>query len=98
MTNREESVSAEAALDGIHVIRSSFNEQRMDDADTVRHYKSLSQVERTFRTFKSFDLQVRPIHHRFETRACTRSYLAVHARLLRTVAHARRLAPIAVQR
>lgn len=63
-----DSVAAEAALDGLYVIRSSVSEQRMDDAQTVRNYKSLSQVERAFRTFKSLDLQIRPIHHRLEHR------------------------------
>jgi transposase len=36
----------------------------MDAADCVRHYKSLAQVERAFRTLKSVDLRIRPIHHR----------------------------------
>ena len=51
----------------------------MDDADTVRHYKSLSQVERAFRTFKSLDLQVRPIHHRLEARVRAHIFLCMLA-------------------
>jgi transposase len=36
----------------------------MDSAETVRRYKSLAQVERAFRSFKTMDLKIRPIHHR----------------------------------
>ncbi len=73
----QDSISAEAALDGIYVIRSSVNEQRIDDADTVRNYKSLSQVERVFRTFKSLDLQVRSIHHQLEARVRAHIFLCM---------------------
>ena len=55
------------------------SEQRMDDAQTVRNYKSLSQVERAFRTFKSLDLQVRPIHHRLEPRVRAHIFLCMLA-------------------
>lgn len=75
----QDSVTAEAALDGIYVIRSSVSEQRMDDADTVRSYKSLSQVERAFRTLKSLELQVRPIHHRLEPRVRAHIFLCMLA-------------------
>jgi hypothetical protein len=75
----QDSVTREAALDGIYVIRSSVNEQRMDDADTVRNYKSLSQVERAFRMFKSLELQVRPIHHRLEARVRAHIFLCMLA-------------------
>lgn len=75
----QDSVAAEAALDGLYVIRSSVSAQRMDDAQTVRHYKSLSQVERAFRTFKSLDLQVRPIHHRLESRVRAHIFLCMLA-------------------
>ena len=61
-------VTAEAALDGIYVIRTSLAEQRMKTDDTVRSYKLLTQVERAFRSFKSMDLKVRPIRHRRENR------------------------------
>jgi len=60
----EDRVAAEAALDGIYVIRTSVPASRMDAADAVRTYKSLSRVERSFRTMKSVDMQVRPIRHR----------------------------------
>jgi len=63
-----ENIATEAALDGIYVIRTSVPATRMDAADCVRHYKSLAQVERAFRTLKSIDLRIRPIHHRLADR------------------------------
>ena len=63
-----ESIDAEAALDGFYVIRTSVPTKTMEAADCVRHYKSLANVERAFRSLKSIDLQVRPIHHRLESR------------------------------
>jgi len=62
------SIAAEAALDGLYVIRTSLPATRMATADCVRHYKSLAQVERAFRTLKSVDLRIRPIHHRLADR------------------------------
>src|SRR5271167_4652914 len=56
-------IAAEAATDGIYVVRTSLPETRLDDAATVRSYKSLAQVERAFRCLKTVDLQVRPVHH-----------------------------------
>jgi transposase len=64
----EQSVAAEAALDGVYVIRTSLSAQRMEAADVVRSYKNLSNVERAFRSLKSIDLLVRPIRHRTEDR------------------------------
>ena len=87
-------VTAEAALDGIYVIRTSLAEQRMKTDDTVRSYKLLTQVERAFRSFKSMDLKVRPIRHRRENRV--RARLLVHAGLLRPVAHDGGLAAAAI--
>jgi transposase len=54
----------EAALDGIYIIRTSVSVERMDAPDCVRNYKALAQVERAFRSLKTIDLKVRPIHHR----------------------------------
>lgn len=65
---KAEAVAAEAALDGIYVIRSSVPAGRMSPGDVVRSYKSLARVERAFRTMKGFDLRLRPIHHRTESR------------------------------
>ena len=61
-------VKAESMLDGIYIIRSSVSEERLTANETVRTYKSLSQVERAFRSLKSMDLHIRPIHHRLEKR------------------------------
>ena len=62
------SIAAEAALDGLYVIRTSVQAQRMDAPTCVRTYKSLAQVERAFRSLKTTDLLVRPIHHHLEGR------------------------------
>lgn len=58
------SISQEAALDGIYVIRTSVSAGTLSSEDTVRSYKQLSNVERAFRCLKTVDLKVRPIHHR----------------------------------
>ncbi len=75
----EQKVADEAALDGIYVIRTSLPESRLSAHDTVRSYKSLSQVERAFRSFKTVDLKVRPIHHRLETRVRAHIFLTMLA-------------------
>lgn len=61
---KQEAIAAEASLDGIYIIRTSLDAQRMDAADCVRNYKALANVERAFRSLKTVDLKVRPIHHR----------------------------------
>ncbi len=63
VTRREEAISAEAAFDEIYVVRASETHNRMDSAGIVTSYKNLAQVERVFRTIKTTDLEVRPIHH-----------------------------------
>ena len=63
-TRKQEAITAEAALDGIYIIRTSVAAARMDAADCVRNYKTLAHVERAFRSLKTMDLKVRPIHHR----------------------------------
>ena len=59
-----ESIRAESALDGIYIIRTSVPSERMDGPECVRSYKALANVERAFRSLKTVDLKVRPIHHR----------------------------------
>jgi hypothetical protein len=59
-----ESIRAEAVLDGLYIIRTSVPAERMDGPECVRSYKALAQVERAFRSLKTVDLKVRPIHHR----------------------------------
>jgi transposase len=61
---KHDAIAAEAALDGIYIIRTSLDATRMDAADCVRNYKALANVERAFRSLKTVDLKVRPIHHR----------------------------------
>jgi transposase len=61
---KRQAIAAEAALDGIYIIRTSVDAQRMQAADCVRNYKALANVERAFRSLKTVDLKVRPIHHR----------------------------------
>lgn len=72
-------VAAEAALDGIYVVRTSLPEERMSAEDTVRSYKRLSRVERAFRSFKTLDLEIRPIHHRLEPRVRAHIFLCMLA-------------------
>jgi len=67
-TRDEESIAREAALDGIYVIRTSVSATALSADEAVRSYKRLAQVERAFRSLKSVDLKVRPIHHRLEQR------------------------------
>jgi transposase len=57
-------IAEEAALDGIYIIRTSLSARQMDAPDCVRNYKALANVERAFRSLKTIDLKVRPIHHR----------------------------------
>ena len=59
----ETSITAEAAIDGIYVIRTSLPADTLDDTATVRSYKSLSLVEQAFRFMKTIDLHVRPVFH-----------------------------------
>jgi len=61
---KSDSIAAEAALDGIYIIRSSVPATQMDAPQCVRNYKALANVERAFRSLKTVDLKVRPIHHR----------------------------------
>jgi Transposase DDE domain len=60
---REDQIAQEAALDGLYVIRTSVSAQQLGAAEAVAAYKSLSHVERAFRSMKTVDLQVRPVFH-----------------------------------
>ena len=75
----DDKVAAEAALDGIYVIRTSLPAQRLAADDVVRSYKMLSQVERAFRSLKTIDLEVRPIRHRLEDRVKAHIFLCMLA-------------------
>ncbi len=76
---KEDAIAAEGALDGIYIIRTSVPPERLDAACCVRHYKSLSQVERAFRSMKTVDLKVRPIHHRLSDRVRAHIFLCMLA-------------------
>jgi len=60
---KHDAIAAEAALDGFYVVRSNLSAYTLDDAGLVRAYKSLSQVERAFRSLKTVDLHIRPLFH-----------------------------------
>ena len=62
-TRKTEAIAAEAALDGLYVIRTSLGAGQLDAAATVAAYKSLAHVERAFRCMKTIDLHVRPVFH-----------------------------------
>jgi transposase len=74
-----ERVAAEAALDGLYVIRTSVAEADMGAGEAVLNYKRLAEVERAFRTLKGIDLQVRPIRHRLEERVRAHIFLSMLA-------------------
>jgi transposase len=65
---RTAEIAAEAATDGLYVVRTSLPAATLGDADTVRSYKSLARVERAFRCIKTIDLHVRPVYHWLEDR------------------------------
>lgn len=76
---RQNAIAAEAALDGIYVIRTSLSKKEMSAPNAVRSYKSLSNVERAFRSLKTVDLEVRPIHHRLADRVRAHIFLCMLA-------------------
>jgi Transposase DDE domain len=83
----QDSIDAEAATDGIYVIRTPVSPDTLDTTGTVTAYKALSRLERDFRSIKADDLDLRPIFHRLEDRVrahvliCTLAcYLTWHLR------------------
>jgi transposase len=90
---KADAIAAEAANDGIYIVRTSLAAEVLDDAATVRSYKSLSQVERAFRCIKTVDLHVRPVHHWLADRVRAHVFLCMLAYYLEW--HMRRkLAPL----
>ena len=59
---REEEVAAEAALDGIYVVRTNVSAETLSAEQVVAGYKRLSHVEQAFRSLKTTMLQLRPIY------------------------------------
>ena len=74
---KTEAIAAEAALDGIYVVRTSLPAATLDDAGTVAAYKSLALVERAFRSLKTVDLQIRPLYHWLSTRVRAHVFLCM---------------------
>jgi transposase len=72
-------IAEEAALDGIYIIRTSLSARQMEAPDCVRNYKALANVERAFRSLKTIDLKVRPIHHRTADRVRAHIFLCMLA-------------------
>ena len=60
---KADAIAAEAALDGLYIVRTSVPATELDAEHTVRAYKGLSVVERAFRSLKTVNLKVRPIYH-----------------------------------
>jgi transposase len=75
---KREQIAAEAALDGIYVLRTSASREALGAPDVVRAYKQLKEVERAFRTLKG-PLELRPIHHRLEDRVRAHVFLCMLA-------------------
>jgi hypothetical protein len=70
----QDSIAAEAKLDGIYVVRTSIGPGHLDSGEVVSSYKALAQVERAFRAFNT-DLDIRPIRHRTEDRVRAHVFL-----------------------
>jgi hypothetical protein len=81
-TRNQDAITAEAALDGIYVIRTTVPVEQMDAAKVVATYKSLARVERDFRSIKAIDLDLRPIHHWTETRVRAHVFICMLAAYL----------------
>jgi hypothetical protein len=85
---KADQIAAEAALDGIYVIRTSVEAATLGPEAVVEAYKGLAGVERDFRSLKATDLDLRPIHHRLEDRVRAHVFICMLAAYL--VWHLRR--------
>jgi Transposase DDE domain len=72
-------IAREATLDGFYVLRTSAPAEALDASATVLAYKSLAHVERAFRSLKSIDLDIRPVHHRLAGRVRAHVFLCMLA-------------------
>ena len=79
LSAKAESIAAEAALDGLYVVRTSLPAGELDAEGAVRAYKRLSAVERAFRSLKTVDLKVRPVFHRTADRVRAHVFLCMLA-------------------
>ena len=76
---KTEQIAAEAAMDGLYVIRTSLGADALDANAAVAAYKSLAHVERAFRSIKTVDLNVRPVFHYNEQRVRAHVFLCMLA-------------------
>jgi len=74
-----QSIAEEAALDGLYVIRTSVGAQDLKTDEAVLSYKRLAQVERAFRSIKTVDLRIRPIHHHLSSRVRAHVFICMLA-------------------
>jgi Transposase DDE domain len=81
-TRDQDAIDAEAALDGIYVIRTTTGAEQMNTATVVATYKSLASVERDLRPLKANDLDLRPIHHWTQTRVRAHVFICMLAAYL----------------
>jgi hypothetical protein len=81
-SRNQDNIDAEAALDGIYVIRTSVDAAALAPAAVVESYKDLANIERDFRSIKTDDLQVRPIRHRLDDRVKAHLLICMLARYL----------------
>ena len=75
----EAAIAGEKDLDGFYVLRTSVPVKDLDATATVLAYKSLAHVERAFRSLKSIDLDIRPVHHRLARRVRAHVFLCMLA-------------------
>ena len=75
----ESKIAAEAALDGLYVVRTSAPASSFESDSAVRAYKDLAKVERAFRSMKTVDLKIRPIHHWLDDRVRAHVFLCMLA-------------------
>jgi transposase len=78
-TRKQANIEKEESLDGIYVIRTNVPAEALPSDQAVRSYKSSSGVERAFRSLKTVDLHVRPIHHRQPDRVRAHIFLCMLA-------------------
>jgi hypothetical protein len=82
LTRKSSQIEAEAALDGIYVLRTTVPAETLDAAGVVGAYKNLAHVERDFATIKVDDLDLRPIYHRLQDRVRAHVFIAMLAAYL----------------
>lgn len=78
-SRRSENIAREAAIDGLYVVRAKVTDEDFSPSQLVERYKDLSLVENAFRSIKTVDLKVRPIHHRDEDRVRCHVFLCMLA-------------------